>query len=92
MSPHDFYFALEFSSQGIPAALVEDLAAHVFRYAHCGEAAMPGLTDAIEQAVANTAAGGHSRCDLQFRAQNGTLEILVLSNGGRIWQTKLAIS
>jgi hypothetical protein len=29
---------------------------------------------------------------VQFRAQNGTLEVMVTSNGGRIWQTKLPTS
>jgi hypothetical protein len=88
---HDFYFALEISSQGVPAALVEDLAGQVFRYTHCAESAVPGLAAALEQAVATSVTGGDNRCDVQFRAHGGTLEVLVSSNAGRVWQTKLTI-
>lgn len=91
MTSHDFFFALEFSSQGAPALLVEDLARQVFRYVGCSEAAVPGLSDALEEAVAKGAAGGHKRCDVQFRAQNGALEVLVAANGGRVWQMSLAM-
>jgi hypothetical protein len=88
---HEFYFALEVSSQGAPATLVEDLAAQVFRYVGCSPTAVPGLTRAFEEAVAATAAGGDRRCDVQFRAHNGTLDVLVSSNGGRLWQETFAI-
>ena len=92
MSSHDFYFSLEFSSQGVPAAIVEDLAGHVFRYVNCAEGSVSGLTQALEQAVEKSATGTPSRCDVQFRAQGGMLEVLVSSNGGRLWQTKIAIA
>jgi hypothetical protein len=89
----EFFFALEFSSQGAPASLVEDLAAQVFRYVGCPREAMDGLSEALEQAVAQSgAAGGHRRCDVQFRAANNSLDILVSSNGGRVWQKSLEIS
>ena len=88
---HDFYFSLEFSSQGVPAALVDDLAVHVLRHVHVQESAASGLTEALEQAAGTSATGTPSRCDVQFRAQAGTLEVLVSSNGGRLWQTKVAI-
>ena len=91
MASHDFFFALELSSQGAPADLVEDLAAHVFRYVGCAPVAMPELTKALEQAAAKAGSGGQRRCDVQFRAHNSKLEILVSSNGGRIWQETVAI-
>lgn len=90
MASDEFLFALEFSSQGVPAWLVEDLAGQVFRYVHCAEPDVSGLTVALEQAVARGATG-QARCDVQFRAQHGTLEVLVSSNGGRVWQTSLTI-
>ena len=91
MAPHDFFFAIEFSSQGAPAALVEDLAASVFRHVGCAQEHVEGVRAALEQAVEPGAAGGTRRCDVQFRARNGNLEVLITSNGGRVWQTKILI-
>jgi hypothetical protein len=91
VAPPEFFFALEFSSQGAPASLVEDLATHVFKYVGCPDLEADGLTDALEKAVDNGGAHGHRRCDVQFRVSNGALEVLVSSNGGRIWQKSLTI-
>jgi hypothetical protein len=87
---HQFYFSLELSSQGVEATLVEELAAQVLEHVGCSLEAIPELAGALEQAVTKSAFG-ERRCDVQFRAQNGTLEILVSSNGGRIFQTSRAI-
>jgi hypothetical protein len=83
----DFFFALEVSSQGVPAALIEDLAEHVFTYVHCAATQVEGLSDALARAAGT----GASRCDVQFRAKGGELDVLVTSNGGRIWQTSIQI-
>jgi hypothetical protein len=91
VAPHDFYFALEFSSQGAPASLVEELAAQVFRYVGASMDAVTGLDEAFEQAAAAEPSAGQRRCDVQFRARDGMLEILVTSNGGRIWQHAVVI-
>ena len=90
MSAHQFYFSLELSSQGVEASLVEELAAHVLEHVGCSREEIPELAGALEQAVARNAFG-ERRCDLQFRAHNGKLEILVSSNGGRIFQTSRPI-
>ena len=87
---HQFYFSLELSSQGVEASLVEELAAHVLEHVGCSREEIPELAGALERAVARDAFG-ERRCDAQFRAQNGTLEILVSSNGGRIFQTSRPI-
>jgi hypothetical protein len=87
---HQFYFSLELSSQGVEASLVEELAAHVLEHVGCSREEIPELAGALEQAVARNAFG-ERRCDVQFRAQNGKLEILVSSNGGRIFQTSRPI-
>ena len=87
---HQFYFSLELSSQGADASLVEELAAHVLEHVGCSREEIPELTGALEQAVARNAFG-ERRCDVQFRAHNGKLEILVSSNGGRILQTSRPI-
>jgi hypothetical protein len=91
MGSHDFFFALEFSSQGAPVSLVEDLAANVFRHVGCAPEHAEELTEALETAAENGSIGGDRRCDVQFRARNGTLEVLVSSNGGRVWQTEILI-
>jgi len=88
--PHQFYFSLELSSQGVQASLVEELAAQVLEHVGCSREEIPELAGALEQAVAGNAFG-ERRCDLQFRAHNGKLEILVSSNGGRILQTSRPI-
>lgn len=91
MAAEPFYFALEFSSQGADVSLLGDLASQVLEHVGCARGDVPELTEALERAVAKDAYG-ERRCDIQFRAQHGKLEILVSSNGGRIWQTSRAIS
>jgi hypothetical protein len=89
----EFFFALEFSSQGVSAALLAELASRVLTHLGSSPDAVPELRSALDQAVA--AAGsvaGERRCDVQFRAREGTLDILVSSNGGRIWQTSRPIA
>jgi hypothetical protein len=90
VTAHQFYFSLELSSQGAEASLVEELAAQVLEHVGCSREDIPELAGALEQAVARNAFG-ERRCDVQFRAQNGRLEILVSSNGGRIFQTSRTI-
>jgi hypothetical protein len=90
-SHKDFFFALEFSSQGAPTSLVEDLAVNVFRHVGCDPKHAEGLTQALQEATSQGAVAGDRRCDIQFRARNGMLEVLVTSNAGRIWQTEILI-
>jgi hypothetical protein len=87
-----FFFALEFSSQGVPAQLLSDLAEHVLEHVGAPKTAAPGLTESLQKAVAEEAAAGHRRCDVQFKAQPHRLEIVVSSNGGRVWQTAISLS
>jgi hypothetical protein len=92
MGSHDFFFALEFSSQGAPASLVEDLAANVFRHVGAAAEHVEGLSTALLKAMEKSPGAGERRCDVQFKAQGGLLEVLVTSNGGRIWQTEILLS
>jgi len=52
---------------------------------------MPELTRALQTAVDKGTAAGVHRCDVQFRASGGKLDIVVSSNGGRVWQDSLPI-
>lgn len=87
----DFFFALEFSSQGVPVDLLEALAEHVLGHVGSSGLPLPELTQALQTAVDKGTAAGAHRCDVQFRASGGKLDIVVSSNGGRIWQNSLPI-
>jgi len=89
---HHFYFALEFSSQGVSADLLDDLAAHVLTHVGSSKEAVPELTASLQKAVAQGSASADRRCDVRFHAQPDKLEIVVSSNGGRIWQTSIPLS
>lgn len=93
MPDHDFFFSLELSSQGLPAALLEDLALNVFRHVGCAPGHAEDLRLAVQRAVEDTAgSAGPRRCDVQFRAGHRKLEVLVTANGGRIWQATVLLS
>jgi hypothetical protein len=83
-------FALELSSQSVPVSLIRELADRVFRHAGCVSAPMDELAAALQQATGETAFGGERRCDLQIRAGQATVDILVSANGGRVWQGSCA--
>ena len=91
MAAQPFFFTLEFSSQGVSADLLGDLTAQVLEHVGSSKAAVPELIASLQQAVAKGSAGADRRCDVQFQAQRGTLEIVVSSNGGRLWQTSLPL-
>lgn len=87
MASRDVSFTIDCSSQGAPLALVEELADGIFRHFGCSVSHVTGLQDALRKASGAPGVEGVRRCDVQFVAKNGTLEVLVSSNGGRLWQT-----
>ena len=87
----EFFFALEFSGQGISAGLLTELASQVLRHVGSSPEAVSELAEALQQAVAEETGTGERRCDLQFRAYGGHVHILMSSNGGRVWQTSRPI-
>jgi hypothetical protein len=91
VAAQEFFFSLEFSSQGVPAALLDALAAQVLGHVGCAGTSLPELSDALLSAVARASVGGPRRCDVQFRVHGAMLDIVVTANGGRIWQTSLAV-
>lgn len=91
MASHEFFIALEFSGDDTQVSLVDELAAQILRYVGCSSIAAPDLSAALEQAAVPTGAERRCRCDVQFRVHEDALEILISSNGGRVWQTSLAI-
>jgi hypothetical protein len=92
MPAHDFFFSLELSSQGLPAALLEDLALNVFHHCGCGANHADELRQALQQAVDDAkGSAGPRRCDVQFRAGQRKLDVLVTANGGRLWQATIPL-
>ena len=91
MASQPFFFTLEFSSQGVSAGLLGELTTQVLEHVGSSKEAVPQLVESLQQAVAEGAAGADRRCDVQFQAQRGKLEIVVSSNGGRLWQTSLPL-
>jgi hypothetical protein len=87
-----FFFSLELSSQGASAELLGHLARQVLEHVGASTKTLPELTQSLQQAVTQGAVGANRRCDVQFRAQADKVEIVVSSNGGRIWQTSLPIT
>ena len=87
----EFFFALEFSSQGVSARLLTELASQVLLHVGSSPEAVPDLAQALQEAVAQDAATSERRCDVQFHVHGGHLDILVSSNGGRVWQTSRPI-
>jgi hypothetical protein len=79
-----FYFALEFSSPDVSAALLGELAARVLGYVGCSRQDLPQLDRALAEAASVTAAQSRL-CDVRFRLQDGALEILVSSSAGRLF-------
>ena len=86
MTDPEFFFALEFSSQGASASFLEELTSYVLGHIGCARDEMPELAIALEHAL-TAGTRGERRCDVQFSVRNRTLEILVSSNGGRLWTT-----
>ena len=92
MAGQDFFFSLEFSSQGAPVTLLEQLASQLLSHVGVSASALPELSDALKKAVEEGSKGGKRRCDVQFRVQGAKLEIVVSANGGRVWQTARSLS
>jgi len=87
----EFFFALELSSQGVPSTLLAELATQVLGHVGCSGVAIDELTAALQQAVKKGSTVGERRCDVQFQARSGELEVIVSSNGGRLYQTSYPI-
>ena len=86
MSAHDFLFALELTDESPHDRMLADLAGAVLSHVGYPAPAIEELTGALAAALADGVARGR-RCDLQFRAHAGELEIAVSYKGGGGWRT-----
>ena len=85
MSDHDFLFALDLSDEPHFDRMLSELASVVLRYAGYDPTAVDALTTEVRTALAGGAAAG--RCEVRFRAGDGTLRIRVKFDGRPAWET-----
>ncbi len=91
MPDHDFLFALDLSDEPHFDRMLQELAAVVLRFVGFDAPVVDGMTRDVRAALTAGAAEGHGRCDVRFRAGDGTLRISVAFAGGRTWTTERAL-
>ena len=87
MADHEILFALELSDEAGFGGVLADLTRSVLAYVGFAAPAIAELTASVAAELADGAARGRRRCDLQFLAHAGELEILVSYDGGVPWRT-----
>lgn len=86
MSVPEFLFALELSDPAGCDAMLDEVAASVFKHAGFSSIESGDALKALRAAVAEAAAAGAARCDVQFRAHAGEL-LIGVSAAGHEWHT-----
>ena len=87
MADHDFLFALDLSDEPHFDRMLQELSRVVLRYVGFDAASADAVTRDVRTALASGAAEGRERCDVRFRAGDGSLRISVAFAGGRSWET-----
>lgn len=82
---------LEFNGPGVHVPLIEQVADALVNHLGCPTAAVAELTAALERVIANGTIAGADRCSVRFQTHDGTLDILLSSDDGLVWQTSCAI-
>jgi hypothetical protein len=72
--------------------MLQELASCVLTQIGTTKETVSELSDALVKAAAKSAESGKPLSVVQFRVQDGTLEILASSNGGAIWETSRPIA
>ena len=88
---HEFVFALELSDEPPFDSMLSELAAAVLVYVGYHASAIDELRGVLRQALAAGPSNGQGRCDVQFRAHGGELQIAVVFAGGAEWRTTRAL-
>ena len=91
MADHDFAFALDLSDERHFERMLVDLAAVVLRYVGYDASVVDAIAGDVQAALVAGAADTNGRCDVRFRAGEGTLRISVAFAGGRTWETARAL-
>jgi hypothetical protein len=88
---HEFVFSLELSDEPHFDSMLADLTAAVLVYVGYQGPVIDELRDVLRQALATGSSNGQQRCDVQFRAHHGELQIAVAFAGGGEWRTTRAL-
>ena len=87
MSDQDFFFALDVSGDPGDDQMVTELARSVLRHVGYATSAIDALAGQLRAALAERVADGKRRCEVRFRAEAGSLEIVVSGAGRADWRT-----
>ena len=86
MSAKEFLFALELSGDPDSETMLSDLAGAVLAFLGYSHAAAEELRGALRRALRDCRSKDARRCEIQFRAHAGELQIAVSHAGGK-WRT-----
>ena len=89
--PHEFVFALELSDEPHFDVMLAELANAVLAHVGYQTPAIDELRGTLRHALATGLSNGQQRCDVQFRAHAGELQIVVTYAGGAEWRTTRAL-
>ena len=87
----EFLFALELSDEAPFDVMLTQVAAAVSSYAGYAGDGLAEVTALLHEELAAGAAAGHHRCDVQFRAHAGELQITVSYPGRPEWRITRAL-
>jgi hypothetical protein len=88
---HEFLFALELSDEAHFETMVVELAGAVLAHVGYQSVAIDELRTGLRDALASCATRGDRRCDVQFRAHAGGLDLVVTGASGAEWRTTRAL-
>jgi hypothetical protein len=86
VAAYEFYFAIELSGSSASTDMLRELASRVLGQAGCSGDDVPAVVEAVEKAVARSAAAGESLCGVRFHADSDQIEIVVSSAGRSVWR------
>ena len=86
MSTPDFLFSMRLTGREQVGSILGDVAAHVFDHVGCAPETVAELVRDLSEAVMPGADRGE-HVDVQFRARQGSCEVIVSVAGRELWRT-----
>ena len=81
-----FLFSMRLAGRDHGGRVMEDVAARVFRYVGWTSSAIDELVQALN-AVVGPGAGSGEEVEVQFRARDGSCEVVVRFDNREVWRT-----